>query len=214
MRQCLFKAGLAACVAGSAALAQAQLHYDEAADGDLSLFSRLDLGLGANQVTGEARIGDVIDFDDFTFTVPAGGFLVSAVFTYFDVRPDDAAAVPNSFGTSFRLDSLTEGTLVPSYSFLVYSNWANPDPFPPSPVSLFSAALPLSDGTYQVRHAGNYLGIGNPGGRYAYTWTLTVSDTPAIPELPTGAYALLGLIAVGVRRLARRAGADRTPRPW
>jgi hypothetical protein len=180
---------------------------DELASGDLTLFSQLQLDLGSHRIGAHFEIGDATDLDDFTFRVPVGTCLVSATLVSYDVQPNNPTAVPNSVRTSFRLDSLAPpGTLVPTHSFLVYSNWSNPDPLVPSPVTLFTAALPLEGGAHQIRNGSSCLGIPNPGGGFNYTWILLVSDSPnlPVPEIPTSTDTVVGLAALAVWRRRRQ----------
>lgn len=165
------------------------ISYDESVNGDLNGSQNLALGVGLNTVMGTITFSNNIfiatDFDIFDFSVAVGSSLTTITI--------DIALLPVGSGvfssSGWRLNEweYSEGVAIPSTG-----------------LSLFTAALPLSSGNFNIA---NYSLAGSlpadTGWRTAaYTMSLDVTAVPEPSILALMSVGLIGLIGVARRKKA------------
>ena len=186
----------AAIFAGAAATHAAPFNYTETGGwqqpGDLPDFqpitSVFPFDVGRNTVSGQFHASFQLsmfrpyelDFDNFAFSIPAGSRLVAASFAF----TTGASGNVTEASTEFDLcagntsESPCASRLATSGKFSVLSGSSLPE---------FSAALPLGEGVYSVRHdlRINLSPMWTAPGSFwtSYTWTFEVAPVTESPTL-------------------------------
>jgi len=191
----LLVASIGLSVAGSADAIP--IAYDEAVSGDLGELIDPSVGtidIGDNTVSGThfylIEEGS-LDFDSFRFTVPTG-VQVTTISLSWVLFPQQG----NTFAVAgYRFQDLPFGTFLEPFA-IDYHNAA-------SPLSGFSAVLPVGPGTYRVLSW--FVGTITCCGWVAdYTWTITATaGEQSVPEPTTLLLLGTGLLGVVPRRRRR-----------
>jgi len=182
----------------------APVQYDESVSGDINWYADptpFNLELGINTLSGSNSTQPSSgDRDGFLFNIAEGQVLSSITLSYSNVNSD----MTDSFWGktySIRLDDpFGEVVADDGWRFLYHST--NPSSVSPSPISLFTGALPIGAGLYYFREGELYGSQADPGGSFDYTITMEITQAASVP-IPT-TISLLGIGILGLAGVSRR----------